>query len=73
MDNDFWLKYSKYIAIKFVVYMRTNELTQQDIADKLDCSRQYVSKLLSGKLNLSLESIGKIEKAPDIQILTFSF
>lgn len=36
----------------------------------MNCSQQYISKILKGKENLSLETLTKIENALDIQILT---
>ena len=44
-------------------------MTQASLADKMKCSQQYVSKILKGKENLSLESIWKIESALGIDLL----
>ena len=44
-------------------------LTQKAVADRMDCSQQYVSRLLRGKENLSIETICKIEDSLDLQIL----
>lgn len=35
----------------------------------MNCSQQYISKILKGKENLSLETISKIEQALSIQII----
>ena len=45
-------------------------LTQKQLAERMNCSQQYISKILKGKENLSLETLTKIENALDIQILT---
>ena len=39
------------------------------LADKMGCSQQYISKVLRGQENLSIETIAKIESALSIQIL----
>ncbi len=44
-------------------------LTQKALAEKMDCSQQYVSKVLKGTENLSIETISKIENALGLQIL----
>lgn len=50
--------------------MEQMKITQKQLAEKMNCSQQYISKILKGKENLSLETLTKIEKALDIQILT---
>jgi transcriptional regulator with XRE-family HTH domain len=45
-------------------------MTQKQLAEKMNCSQQYISKILKGKENLSLETLSKIEDALGIQILT---
>lgn len=35
--------------------------TQQKVADLLGCSQQYVSRIVKGSENLSLEMLSKIE------------
>ena len=44
-------------------------LNQQNIADKMGCSQQYISKILKGSENLSIETIDKIERALDFKIM----
>lgn len=60
--NEEWLKWSRKIAMKIVDYMQENGLSRSDIADKLDVSPQYVSRILSGKTNFSFKSIAEIER-----------
>lgn len=50
--------------------MEQMKITQKQLAEKMNCSQQYISKILKGKENLSLETLTKIENALDIQILT---
>lgn len=44
-------------------------LTQQMLAEKMNCTQQYVSKILKGQKNMSLETICKIENALDIEVI----
>ena len=44
-------------------------MTQRALAEKMNCTQQYVSKVLKGRENLSLETLCKIENALGIRIL----
>ena len=43
-------------------------LTQQDLADKMKVTRQYVSKILKGQENMTFETVDKLEKALGIEL-----
>ena len=59
------------LAIATVMSSRMVELglTQRTLAKKMNCTQQYVSKVLKGRENLSLETMCKIEDALDIRVL----
>ena len=59
------------LAIATVMSSRMAELglTQRTLAKKMNCTQQYVSKVLKGRENLSLETMCKIEDALDIKVL----
>lgn len=67
--NREWLRHSRSIAISMHEKMREEGLTQTELAERIGCNQQYVSKLLKGSENLTLETITKIESALEIQIL----
>ena len=67
--NRGWLRYSQFIAIRILARMDDLHMTQAALAEKMNCSQQYVSKVLKGKENLSLESIWKIETALGIDLI----
>ena len=67
--NREWLRYSQYIAIRMLSRMDELHITQTILAEKMGCSQQYISKVLKGKENLSLETISKIEFALDIDLV----
>ena len=64
-----WLRYSQMIAMKMLDRMEELGLTQKMLAGRMGCSQQYVSKVLRGRENLSLETLCKIENALNLQIV----
>lgn len=67
------LQYSRRIAIKVALAMKQQNLSRQDVAERMGCSPQYVSRLLKGEENLSLETICKLEEALNVSILQYEF
>jgi len=67
--NRDWLRYSRYIAIRVLSRMEELHLTQTELAQRMGCSQQYVSKIVKGKENLSLESISRIESVLEIDLI----
>lgn len=70
MENKDWLRYSQSIAMMTLDAMEKESLTQKALAEKMGCSQQYVSKILKGQENMSLETISKLERALDLDILS---
>jgi antitoxin component HigA of HigAB toxin-antitoxin module len=62
-DNNDWLELSFKIALKVLRYLRENGMTQKALATELGFSPQYMSKVLKGRENLTLETISKIQNA----------
>ena len=67
--NESWLRHSQNIALIMLDKMDELKMTQKQLADKMQCSHQYVSKVLKGQENLSLETLSKIERALGISII----
>ena len=67
-DSWGWMKYSMQIALKVRSKMKADGITQCALASKLGCTQQYVSLILKGKENLTLETIAKLESALQIQL-----
>ena len=63
-----WMKYSMQIALKVRSKMRADGITQCTLASKLGCTQQYVSLILKGRENLTLETIAKLESALHIDL-----
>lgn len=69
-ENREWLKWSRDVALSLVDYMETNEINRNGLAECLGVTPQYVSKMLSGKVNLSFKSIAEIENKLSIRLLS---
>lgn len=69
MANKSWLRYSQRIAMMMLDKMEELGMTQKLLAEKMGCSQQYVSKVLKGRENLSIETISKIEDALEMEIM----
>lgn len=74
-ENQDWLDISFSIAIKILSVLRANKKkaifpkNQKELAEVLDCTPQYVSKLLKGTEKLNIETISKIQKALNVTII----
>ena len=68
-DAKEWLRYSQGIAVIMSKRMAELGLTQRMLAEKMDCTQQYISNILKGEKNMSLETICKIESALGIDII----
>ena len=66
-ENKIWLRYSQRIAMLML------EINQKQLAEMMNCSQQYISKVLKGRENLSLETLYKIEMTLGISILKENF
>ena len=62
--NKSWLRHSQNIAM-----LMLDRMSQKQLAEKMNCSPQYISKVLRGRENLSLETLTKIENALEISII----
>lgn len=70
LANKSRLRYSQQIAMMMLDKMDELNMTQKKLAELMGCSQQYVSKVLKGQENLSLEILSKIERCLNIQILS---
>lgn len=68
-ENQDWLQHSQRIAMMMLDKMEDLNMTQKVLAERMGCSQQYVSKILKGHENLSIETMYKIEDALQLEIL----
>lgn len=64
-----WRQCSQAIAATMTIRMAELGLSQRMLADKMNCTQQYISKVLKGEKNFSLETLCKIEWALGIEII----
>lgn len=68
-ENASWLRHSQQIAVKVLLKMKELQLTQRALAERMNCTQQYVSKILKGKENLSLDTMTRLEEALEISLV----
>lgn len=68
-QNRGWLRKSANIALKVLGELRHRGMTQRELAEKMGMSAQQVNKIVKGQENLTLETIDKLERALNIQLL----
>ena len=61
--NNSWMWMSRMIALLSRARMEELNLTQQQLAERIDCTQQNISAILSGKTNLTLDTIARLEEA----------
>lgn len=69
MEDWSWKQYSYMIAIKARSQMARRQMTQKQLAEAMGCSQQYVSLLLRGSMNMTLETIARLENALQFKLL----
>ncbi|NDV57752.1 helix-turn-helix transcriptional regulator [Bacteroides sp. 519] len=68
--NREWIRESQKIATMMLTKMDAMGLRQTDLAQMMGVSQQYISRILKGKENLTLNTIIKIEEILHITILS---
>ncbi|MCQ2152141.1 MAG: helix-turn-helix transcriptional regulator [Bacteroidales bacterium] len=71
-DNEKWLEYARIITVNVLKAMDEQSVTQVILAERMGCTQQYVSNLLKGSSNMTLETIAKLESALDINLWSSS-
>lgn len=70
-ENREWTALSAQFALNVRHILRAKGITQRELAKKLDVSTSQVTKILSGKENLSLQTIAKVGKALERKLIMF--
>ncbi|HVU55246.1 MAG TPA: helix-turn-helix transcriptional regulator [Puia sp.] len=68
-ENREWLKKSAAIAVRVLDVLKEQNLSQKELAEKMNVSPQQISKIVKGHENLTLETITNLELALGIQIM----
>ncbi len=61
--NEAWQKKSAEIAANVLHFLRKNDMSKQTLADKMGVKPQFISRIVKGNTNLTLETISKLEEA----------
>lgn len=69
VDKD-WLDKSALIAIKILRTIRSQSLTQKELAESIGVTPQYINKVVKGRENLTLETVCKIERSLGISLIS---
>jgi transcriptional regulator with XRE-family HTH domain len=68
-ENRAWLRKSADVALKILDALDRMNITQVELANRLNVSRQHVSKIIKGQENLTLETIARIEEVLEVTLL----
>lgn len=68
-NNKEWLDDSFKIALAILKAIKDQNITQVILAERLDCTKQYVNTLVKGKENFTIEKIRQLEKALNIKLM----
>jgi transcriptional regulator with XRE-family HTH domain len=70
--NRKWLEYSSEIAVRILSAIEDREdLSQTKLAELINVTPQYISKILKGQENLTLETIAKLSEALNVELICF--
>lgn len=70
LSNEPWQALSRQIAIQLNSLMLETNISQADLAHALHLSQTNVARLLSGKTNLTLKTICKLQDTLNISIIS---
>jgi ribosome-binding protein aMBF1 (putative translation factor) len=68
-ENRERLRKSAAIAVRVLDALKTQNLSQKDLAERMNISPQQIGKIVKGQENLTLETISNLEIALGIQII----
>lgn len=68
-SNRSWLKHSAKIALRILGELQRKAISQADLARIMNVTPQQITKLVKGQENLTLDTISKIEKALEINLI----
>ncbi len=66
--NREWMRRSNRIATKILIALKEQNLSQKTLANRMGVTPQYISKLVKGKENFTLETCTKLEAFLGIEI-----
>ena len=73
IKNRAMLRESQKIALKVLLKLDELNWSQKDLAKEMNVSPQQINKIVSGKENLTLETLSKLQNILDIPVLASYF
>ena len=67
--NRDWLKKSQRLAVVILLTLKKLNMSQRELAKRLDVSPQYVNKIVKGREKLNLETISNLERSLGIELI----
>ena len=68
--NKKWLENSTKVAISVLEALKEKDWSQKYLAGKMNISAQQINKIVKGQQNLTFETVGKLEDALDISLIS---
>lgn len=68
-ENEDWIMFMIDLVVNARVAMKERKISQAKLAETLGVSPGEISKLLSGKENLTIQTIKKLEKAIGVKLV----
>jgi len=69
-ENRTWMNRSQKVAMLILNTLREKQMSQRELASRLNVSPQQINKWVKGNENFTFETISKIENVLDIQLLS---
>lgn len=70
IESEEWRDKAASIAITVLMLLDREKMTKQQLAEKMGVKPQYVSRVVKGHANLTLDTIAKLEKALGVPIIS---
>jgi transcriptional regulator with XRE-family HTH domain len=68
-DNKKWIRRSQAVALNILRTLRSQGLSQKELAEKMGVSAQLINRWVKGKENFTFETISKLEDALNIELI----
>lgn len=62
-------RYSVLLGIRIKEILKDKGMTQRELAQKMGFGDAYISKIVHGQVNLTLETIERFEKALQVKLI----
>jgi transcriptional regulator with XRE-family HTH domain len=68
--NNYWLAKSRKLALKILMHIKREKISQKDLAEKLEVSPQQINKIVrGGSNNMTFQTICKLERELGIELI----